>query len=232
MALFAGNPPDDIRQVKSYLLKLNDQLKYMFNNISPEDNYSEQAWQKYVSDGETVAELSLSVDGIFMNYLKGDSLIASINLDDSGVSIKANKITLEGLVTANQNFKILLDGSMEAKNGKFSGRITASSFSTKSDYFYADDNEAYIGGFHAYESGYSGAQYLATVSEDIGMGDHPEYAFWAGSSGVEPPFRVTHDGRIYCRNIYAGGDSHSISYLINELEDRVYQLEMNSGGPI
>ena len=232
MALFAGSPPDDdIRQLKNYLLKLNDQLKYMFTNLAPEDNYSAEAWSKYVSDGEKVAELTLSVDGIFMNYLKGDSLIASINLDDSGVSIKANKITLEGLVTANQNFKILLDGSMEAKNGKFSGRITGSSFSTSNDYFYADDSEAYIGGFHAYESRHSGARYLATVSEDIGMGDHPEYAFWAGSSGTKPPFRVTHDGRVYCANIYAGGDNHSINYLINDLEARVTQLEMG-GGPV
>ena len=232
MAVYSGNIADNNQKVKDYLYKLNQDLIYMFNNMTPEDNFSKEALQVYAKSQDKVAELSVSVDGIFMNYLKGDSLIASINLDDSGVSIKANKITLEGLVTANQNFKILLDGSMEAKNGKFSGRITASSFSTKSDYFYADDNEAYIGGFHAYESGHSGAQYLATVSEDIGMGDHPEYAFWAGSSGAEPPFRVTHDGRIYCRNIYAGGDSHSISYLINDLEDRVYQLEMNSGGPI
>lgn len=41
--------------------------------------------------------------------------------------IKSNLIELEGIVTANQNFKILMDGSIEAVNGKFTGIIDASS---------------------------------------------------------------------------------------------------------
>lgn len=45
-----------------------------------------------------------------------DALIAKINL-------KPGKILLEGTVTANENFKILTDGSIEAVNGKFSGNI-------------------------------------------------------------------------------------------------------------
>ena len=42
---------------------------------------------------------------------------------ESGVHIGADQISLEGLVTANQNFKILEDGSIEAKNGTFDGYI-------------------------------------------------------------------------------------------------------------
>lgn len=41
----------------------------------------------------------------------------------SGIKLSADQITLEGLVTANENFKILEDGSIEAKNGTFSGSI-------------------------------------------------------------------------------------------------------------
>lgn len=41
----------------------------------------------------------------------------------SGIKLSADQITLEGLVTANGNFKILSDGSIEAKNGTFSGSI-------------------------------------------------------------------------------------------------------------
>ena len=58
-----------------------------------------------------------------------DNLIAEINMstekeeDGSQMQLKADKINLNGIVTANENFKILEDGSMEAKNGKFSGRI-------------------------------------------------------------------------------------------------------------
>ena len=44
---------------------------------------------------------------------------------ESGVHIGADNIELEGIVTANGNFKILEDGSMEAKNGSFGGVIKA-----------------------------------------------------------------------------------------------------------
>lgn len=44
---------------------------------------------------------------------------------ESGVHIGADNIELEGIVTANGNFKILEDGSMEAKNGSFEGTVNA-----------------------------------------------------------------------------------------------------------
>ena len=54
-------------------------------------------------------------------------IISEINQSAEEISIKAEKISLEGLVTANQNFKVLEDGSIEAKNGKFTGEIYATS---------------------------------------------------------------------------------------------------------
>ena len=50
-----------------------------------------------------------------------NEVISSINQSSEAVSINANKINLNGAVTANQNFKIKTDGSMEAKNGTFTG---------------------------------------------------------------------------------------------------------------
>ena len=44
----------------------------------------------------------------------------------NGITIQAQKINLNGVVTANNNFKILADGSMEAINGKFKGKIDGS----------------------------------------------------------------------------------------------------------
>ena len=41
------------------------------------------------------------------------------------IKLTADNIRLEGLVTANENFKILEDGSIEARNGKFTGEIDA-----------------------------------------------------------------------------------------------------------
>lgn len=56
-------------------------------------------------------------------------MISKINQSAEKITIKANKIILEGLVTINNNFKVLSDGSIEAKNAKFSGNITGSNIS-------------------------------------------------------------------------------------------------------
>ncbi len=61
------------------------------------------------------------------NVVKNDEVVTKINASQEGVSIKADKISLEGYTTINDNFKIDEHGDMEAKNGKFSGEITSTS---------------------------------------------------------------------------------------------------------
>lgn len=68
------------------------------------------------------ASIELNSQEIELKVSK-DSLISTINQSAEAVSIDANKINLNGVVTANENFKILQDGSMEAKNGLFRGDI-------------------------------------------------------------------------------------------------------------
>lgn len=59
----------------------------------------------------------------------------------NGITIQAQKINLNGLVTANSNFKILADGSMEAKNGKFTGDVNATKARVKESYsIYCEDD--------------------------------------------------------------------------------------------
>ena len=62
----------------------------------------------------------------------GEVIASLINVSPTEVAINAQHIKLEGLVTANNNFKVLLDGSIEAVNGKFSGNISGSSISASS----------------------------------------------------------------------------------------------------
>ena len=50
-----------------------------------------------------------------------NEVISKINQSSEAVTINAGKINLNGVVTANQNFKIKTDGSMEAVNGTFTG---------------------------------------------------------------------------------------------------------------
>ena len=72
------------------------------------------------------ASIELNSQEIELKVSK-DSLISTINQSAEAVSIDANKINLNGVVTANENFKILQDGSMEAKNGRFAGTLQAAS---------------------------------------------------------------------------------------------------------
>lgn len=86
---------------------------------------------------------------LFVIGPEGD-LVSMVETSTEGVKIKANNISLEGLVTANEHFKILIDGSIETVNAKVSGEINATSgkiggfkitgYSIINDYANADFN--------------------------------------------------------------------------------------------
>ena len=68
------------------------------------------------SISQTRDEIELSVTQEITDATDTETLISKINLSPG-------QIKLEGTVTANENFKILQDGSIEAVNGSFSGNI-------------------------------------------------------------------------------------------------------------
>lgn len=68
--------------------------------------------------------ITLKVDATDYNAAQ---IALMINNAGSTVAIQADHIKLEGIVTANSNFKVLSDGSIEATNGKFTGVITSTS---------------------------------------------------------------------------------------------------------
>lgn len=86
-------------------------------------------------DENMLAETGLVVkpEGAGIYAQDADGKLALIGVSVDGTDADGNKISvvkltgdhikLEGLVTANENFKILEDGSIEAKNGKFTGEI-------------------------------------------------------------------------------------------------------------
>lgn len=76
-----------------------------------------------VSYDEFLAQIQILADNISQKVSRGN-VISEINQTAEMIKILAERIALEGLVTANDNFKILPDGSMEAKNGSFSGTVT------------------------------------------------------------------------------------------------------------
>lgn len=135
MAIFALGTDTDLNNidsfddVKSRLFVLTEELRYMFNNLDPEDNYSEKARLTLVTDGERQASIEASLEGIKLDYVSKDGIVSAINLSEELVQIEASKIRLEGVVTVNGNFKVGLDGSIEANNGRFQGSISGSDIS-------------------------------------------------------------------------------------------------------
>lgn len=86
------------------------------------------ATESFDRDGNLINTTGLvsQQDVTGMYAISGDgSLLSFIGASTEGVYIKAGSIRLEGLVTANDNFKVLEDGSIEAQNGIFKGRIDA-----------------------------------------------------------------------------------------------------------
>ena len=76
----------------------------------------------FTTEIETRAAINISDQNIKSKVSRGN-IISEINQSPELIKILADRIMLEGIVTANNNFKILLDGSIEAKNGRFFGNV-------------------------------------------------------------------------------------------------------------
>ena len=76
-----------------------------------------------------LAEVVVKVNNITSTvYDEHGALLSQISQDGVNVKISGSRIELEGkVITADGNFKILTDGSIEAKNGKFIGEVNATS---------------------------------------------------------------------------------------------------------
>lgn len=75
------------------------------------------------NESELVQQANLIASKVSQTDFNGNTISSLINQTATTIKIQAEKIQLEGLITANSNFKVLLDGSIEAVNGKFSGNI-------------------------------------------------------------------------------------------------------------
>lgn len=73
--------------------------------------------------------------GLYAQDGEGNIGLIGVSVEETGadgttktvIKLTADNIHLEGLVTANGNFKILEDGSIETTNGKFTGEVNATS---------------------------------------------------------------------------------------------------------
>ena len=90
----------------------------------------------------TTAQIKVTTDAISSEVSKKvgtNNVISAINQSSENITIKAGKISLEGTVTANGNFKILTNGSIEATGGKFKGTIEGSTITGSNLVFKSSD---------------------------------------------------------------------------------------------
>lgn len=83
---------------------------------------------KDVPTGQTNNDYNTAVtwylnEGTVFDLSGYEDPVTYINLTEDLAKIKAKRIELEGLVTANNNFKVLEDGSIETRNAKIAGYI-------------------------------------------------------------------------------------------------------------
>lgn len=83
---------DDLAKVRQYLRKLNDDLTYMFNNLTPEDNYSASAPKLiYSVDENGEASFEISSSGIKMRVASDEYVKANVEILQDEISLKVTK---------------------------------------------------------------------------------------------------------------------------------------------
>lgn len=145
-------------------LMLNDEINItqgLEENIYTDS--PEEAVSNYKTSGKTDKEVSFIVDKqrgeISAKVSKGD-VINEINLDESGASINANKISLAGktiemtsdnIAINSTNFKVDKDGNITATSGIFGGTVNTNKNLTVGDNAYIGQNQT---------SAYSSPRYI------------------------------------------------------------------------
>ena len=124
-------------EIHLYMLILTtdrlESLKYMYRTLFEQSaNLVKISAAVFDQDEQALQETGLVIKpeggGIYCQDANGNMALIGVAIEENGESkifLKAENIKLEGLVTANENFKILEDGSIEAVNGKFSGKLEA-----------------------------------------------------------------------------------------------------------
>ncbi len=106
-------------------------LTYKYRTLFEQsEKLIKMAAQNFDKDGNVLAESGILTTALMSGlYAIGSdgSLRSFVGAGQEGVKIKAEHIQLEGIITANENFKILTDGSIVANNSSFTGFIKATS---------------------------------------------------------------------------------------------------------
>ena len=111
---------DTADKLKDYstTTEMNTRINATAEGISAEVTRKLQSYSTTEQMNSAIRQTADSINTEVSKKVNGDEIISKINQSAENVSIEANKINLNGAVTANQNFKISSDGSAEMPKGK------------------------------------------------------------------------------------------------------------------
>lgn len=221
MAIFTQDTADSSK-IESYLYELNENLTYMFNNLTPEENYSETARLIYAQRGERLASVEVRADQIELRVENNEKHYnTSITLLSDLLSLKAETPSGSSAMELSGDRIKLTTGKFEvdatnlkidaAGNGTFSGTVSAATIvggtingasinSTNSDIpFKARRGYVSIGDFTCDDS--YGRNIFQSYDEVTGMstGDvvgTGRLLFWAGWDGRQATLSVNGQDRV------------------------------------
>lgn len=221
MAIFTQDTVDSSK-IESYLYELNENLTYMFNNLTPEENYSEAARLIYVQRGERLASVEVKADQIELRVEDNEKHYnTSITLLSDLLSLKAETPSGSSMMELSGDRIKLTTGKFEvdatnlkidaAGNGTFSGTVSAATIvggtingasinSTNSDIpFKARRGYVSIGDFTCDDS--YGRNIFQSDDEVTGMstGDvvgTDKLLLWAGWDGSQATLSVNGQDRV------------------------------------
>ena len=175
-----------------HVIGLTDELNGLSTRITVNaDSITSEVTRAKNAETTLSSKITQNAEEISLRVEKG-SVISSINQTAEQITISASKISLEGIVTANNYFKILTDGSMEATNATISGNITATSGKIAN---------FTINGGYLFNGLGIGVEKSCGISCGSSLSGSDDWIFWAGN-GV---FRVDINGGLYTSNITATG---------------------------
>ena len=161
------NNADSMEKIKSYLFQSNELLRYVLGNLDPEENYSPDAYKKYMEKDQKAAEAIIAASEIrlAMKNLK-EATESQLKMTAEKIELKVSKgeissqLSIEpGTVTFNSNRLIInsTNFKLDAKgNATFKGIVTGSEISGGSidvGVLYADDESVWLGDWYVSADG-------------------------------------------------------------------------------
>lgn len=129
---------DDLPYMKRYIMMLNDDLRYMFNNLDPADNFSEDGLTSYLELDEQISDINLSLDKLNMEFTDTKESVSSglsqmsdsislyvetgdvtnqINLSDGIISINAPRLHVTSENFTVNDTQLMARGEIVATGG-------------------------------------------------------------------------------------------------------------------